>query len=235
MLKAVLFDLDGTLLPMNEEPFIKKYLGLLSLRMEDKGYPRDLFIKTLWDGTKNMYLNDGSKTNEEVFWDTVVSVFGKDSLNDKDYLDEFYTNEFLETKTECGDNPLAKPIVKFVKDNNLLCILSTNPLFPRVATKSRMGFVNLEESDFDYYSYYENSKFTKPNPKYFQEILDKFNLKSDEVILFGNNTYEDGECTLQLGIKTYIVKGYIINHPKTKNSFQEITMEEIISTIKSHL
>ena len=46
MLKAVLFDLDGTfLLPMNEETFIPKYLDLLSTRMEPKGYNKEAFIK----------------------------------------------------------------------------------------------------------------------------------------------------------------------------------------------
>ena len=197
MLKAVLFDLDGTLLPMNEETFIPKYLDLLSTRMEPKGYNKETFIKVLWSGTKKMYLNDGTKTNEEVFWEEFASYFGNDALKDKNYVDEFYTNEFLQTKSECKENPLAKQIVKFVKDNNLLCILSTNPIFPRVATKSRMGFINLEETDFDYYSYYENSKYTKPNPLYFQDILDRYNLKPEEVILFGNNTYEDGECAFE--------------------------------------
>lgn len=134
MIKAVLSDLDGTLLPMNEETFIPMYLNLLSERMEPKGYNKESFINVLWSGTKKMYLNDGSKTNEDVFWNEFSSYFGVDSLKDKDYIDEFYTTEFLQTKSECKDNPLAKQIVKFVKDNNLLCVLSTNPLFPRVAT-----------------------------------------------------------------------------------------------------
>ena len=98
-----------------------------------------------------------------------------------------------------------------------------------------MGFVGLEESDFDYYSYYENSKYTKPNPMYFKDILDKFNLKPEEVILFGNNTYEDGECALKLGIKTYLVKGYIIYNPKATHTFKEIEMKDVIPTIKSYL
>ena len=235
MLKAVLFDLDGTLLPMNEETFIPKYLKLLSERMEPKGYNKEDFIKVLWSGTKKMYLNDGAKTNEDVFWEEFSSYFGKEALKDKCYIDEFYTNEFLQTKSECFSNPLAKLIVKFVKDNNLLCILSTNPLFPKVATISRMGFVGLDESDFDYISCYENSKFSKPNPLYFKEILEKFNLKPNEIILFGNNTYEDGECALKLGIKTYLIKGYIIYNPKSAHKFEEIDMDEIISKIKYHL
>ena len=235
MLKAVLFDLDGTLLPMNEEEFIPLYLDLLATRMESKGYNKEKFISALWSGTKKMYLNNGTKTNGEIFWDEFSSHFGKDSLKDKEYIDEFYTNEFLKTKEACKENKYAKEIVKFVKNSNLLCILSTNPIFPKIATKTRMGFVGLIENDFDYYSYYENSHYTKPNPYYFLEILDKFNLKSDEVILFGNNTFEDGECALKCGIKTYIVDGFVIYHDKSFHSFPVIKMEDVTKIIKNHL
>lgn len=65
MLKAVLFDLDGTLLPMDEQEFTKGYFGLLCRHLAPLGYDKDLLIKTVWDGTKLMLKNDGSKTNEE--------------------------------------------------------------------------------------------------------------------------------------------------------------------------
>jgi FMN phosphatase YigB (HAD superfamily) len=54
-----------------------------------------------------------------------------------------------------------------------------------------MSFNDLYEDDFDYITSYENSNYTKPNPMYFQILLDEFNLKPEEVILFGNNEYED--------------------------------------------
>lgn len=235
MLKAVFFDLDGTLLPLKEDLFINTYLELLSTRLETRGYNKEKFIKTLWDGTKKMYINDGSKTNEELFWEEFVSVYGKESLKDKEFIDDFYNNEFLLTKKVCGENKYAREIVEFVKNNNLICVLSTNPLFPQIATRQRMGFVGLKEDDFDYYSHYSNSSYSKPNPKYFMELLKMFNLKPDEVILFGNNTYEDGECALMCGIKTYLVEGYIINNPKATHTFPVIKMEEVTSVIRKHL
>ena len=82
MLKAVFFDLDGTLLPLNEEEFTKIYFGLLSKRMIPLGYEPEELISVIWAGTKAMYKNDGIKTNEEVFWDVFKSHYGIEKMKD---------------------------------------------------------------------------------------------------------------------------------------------------------
>lgn len=235
MIKAIFFDLDGTLLPMDEKKFTYGYFQAIYDKVKDLGYDKNQLIDTILKGTEAMYRNNGIKSNEEVFWEYFVSVYGKDKLKDKVLFDDFYKNEFYSTKQYCNDNPLAKDIVKYCNDNFEYVLLTTNPIFPYDATKARMSFVDLNPSDFDLITTYENSSYTKPNPKYFKTILEKYNLKSDEIIYFGNNTLEDGECALSLGIKTYLVKGNIIYDPKARHEFEEISMEEIIPTIKTLL
>ena len=235
MLKAVFFDLDGTLLPLNEEEFTKIYFGLLSKRMIPLGYEPEELISVIWAGTKAMYKNDGSKTNEEVFWDVFKSHYGIEKMKDKEYIDEFYTNEFRKTKESCEENPLAKDIISFCKDNNLLVVLSTNPIFPKTGTMTRMSYIGLNEEDFDYVTYYENSSYCKPNPMYFKKLLNKFNLKPEEVIVFGNNTYEDGECAKLCGIECFVVGNYVINSPKTNTQFEHVLMKKVIDKIKKYL
>lgn len=235
MLKAIFFDLDGTLLPLDEEKFTQIYFGMLCKRMAPLGYDSEKLVKTIWLGTKAMYKNDGSITNEEVFWKYFESIYGTKALSDKEYLDAFYTNEFKSVKSSCEDNPYIVDIIKCCKENKLLAVLSTNPIFPKIGTLTRMGFIGLKEEDFDYITTYENSSYTKPNPKYFQVLLDKFNLKPNEVILFGNNTLEDGDCSNALGIKCYMVGDYIINDERTLNKYEHIKMDEVVNTIKKHL
>ena len=87
-MNTILFDLDGTLLPMDEQEFTKGYFGLLCRRLAPLGYDKDLLIKTVWEGTKLMLKNDGSKTNEEVFWNHFASIYGKDKLKDKEEIDK---------------------------------------------------------------------------------------------------------------------------------------------------
>ena len=235
MLKAVFFDLDGTLLPLDEDLFIKIYFKLLCDKLSPLGYESEKLVSVIWQGTKKMYANDGKISNEEVFWNNFKDNYGVEKLNDKKIIDEFYLNEFKEVKKSCEENPLARKIVTFCKENNLQVILTTNPVFPKVATLTRMSFVNLYENDFDYITTYENSFYTKPNPKYFLKILEKFNLKPEEVVLFGNNTLEDGDCSNACEIKCYMVGNYIINHDKSVGEYEHINMEDVIQTIKKSL
>ena len=96
---------------------------------------------------------------------------------------------------------------------------------------TRLGFVGLTEKDFDYISSYEISHHSKPNPKYFQEILDNNNLKADEVIMFGNSESEDYEPATVCGIECYLI-GYCISLKSDKTPRQPLTYEQAIQKIK---
>ena len=97
MIKAVLFDLDGTLLQMDQDNFIKTYLEGLASRLVPLGYDKDTFIKGIWLGTGAMVKNDGTKMNEKVFWDTFVKICGERALNDIPTFDDFYEKNNNET------------------------------------------------------------------------------------------------------------------------------------------
>lgn len=232
MIKAVFFDLDGTLLPMDEKEFTNLYFELLANKMEPFGYEKNKLIETIWAGTKAMYKNDGSKTNEQAFWDTFSLMYGSDKLSDKKIFDEFYSNEFKNTIKACKKNDYARKSVLFAKALGLKVILSTNPIFPYVGTKTRMRFNDLNEEMFDFITTYENFNYTKPNPMYFKELLNKFNLLPNEVILFGNNNVEDGKCSRMLGIKCYLVGDNLILDPNEDYEYPKIKMNDIIKVIQ---
>lgn len=205
MIKAVIFDLDGTLLPMNEDEFVKVYFGLLCKRLVPLGYNKDELISTIWAGTKAVAKNDGNKTNEEVFWNVFTEKYSINSLKDKLQFDEFYVNEFNQTIVSCGENPLATDVINLIKQKGLKTILASNPVFPINGMLTRMGFIGLKSDDFDYITSYENSHYAKPNPKYYEEILQKNNLLASEVIFFGNSEKEDYIPATSIGINTYLI------------------------------
>lgn len=96
MLTTILFDLDGTLLPMDQEVFVKDYLNRLAAKMVPYGYDPQMLVKAVWRGTGAMVANDGRKTNETVFWEAFADMFGQDALEDVPLYDEFYETEFQE-------------------------------------------------------------------------------------------------------------------------------------------
>ena len=235
MLKAVLFDLDGTLLPMSEDEFVKLYFGALCKKVAPYGYDSEEFVKVIWAGTKAMAKNDGSKTNEEAFWQNFAAHYGEQKLNDKKYFDDFYLNEFKCTKACVKENPYLSDILTLIKNLGLKVILATNPLFPKEGTYTRMGYLGLTPQDFEYISTYENSHYAKPNPQYFVEILDKHNLKPDEVIYFGNSESEDLIPATSLGIRTYLVGDFITHVKEGSQNPPHYPLSEITNIIKQSI
>lgn len=210
-IKAVLFDLDGTLLPMDQEEFVKAYLGLLGKRLAPKGYEFEKFIKVMWAGVGAMVKNDGTCTNEERFWKVFTEAFGEKSMEDKPFIDEFYHTEFNKVQAVCGFDSKAKEIITLVKEKGFLPVLATNPLFPHTATENRMRWAGLEPEMFAAYTTYEDCHFCKPNPKYYQELLEKLQLKPEECVMVGNDFDEDIVPTEGLGMKTFLLTDCLIN------------------------
>ena len=208
--KAVFFDLDGTLLPMDQDKFVKYYFGLLGARLAERGYDTKQLMNSLWTGISSMVKNDGSKTNEEVFWDKFEEIYGEKILEDRPYIDEFYANEFNKVQPSCGYTPCAKEVIDILKGKGKRLILATNPIFPARATQHRMRWAGLSPEDFEVYTTYENSNFCKPNPKYYMEILDKIGCKPEECVMVGNDVTEDMVAET-LGMKVFLLTDCLIN------------------------
>jgi len=103
MKKAILFDLDGTLLPMDQDIFVKTYFGLMAKRMAQFGYKPDELIHTIWTGITAVIKNDGILTNEDLFWKCFAQVYGDEKTrNDRVKFDEFYREDFPKVKSVCG-------------------------------------------------------------------------------------------------------------------------------------
>ena len=210
MTKAILFDLDGTLLPMDQEVFVKDYLGRMAIFLAPHGYDPQSLIKAVWAGTGAMVKNDGKALNEDVFWYVFNSILGRDAKQDLALFEEFYRTEFQKAKDSCGFNPMAAETVRQIKDMGYRLILATNPLFPAIATYSRIRWAGLNPEDFELITTYENSRFCKPNPDYYREILGKIALDGSQCLMVGNDVGED-MIAGTLGMKTFLLTDCLIN------------------------
>lgn len=208
MKTTVLFDLDGTLLPMSQDEFIKHYFGHLAAKMMPYGLDKDTLIAAVWEGTKAMIQNDGSVKNEKVFWDCFSKILGNQVLELIPAFEAFYENEFNNVKDIIKPTTLSKEIVHYLKAKGYSVILATNPLFPPVAVNTRLGWIGLTLEDFDYVTTYDNSSYCKPNLNYYKEILEINNKTPEECTMIGNNMIED-MCAKELGIDTYLVTDFI--------------------------
>ena len=138
-IKMIMFDLDGTLLPMDMDEFTGGYFKLLAAKVAPHGYEPQSLVKAIWHGVTAMVKNEGSCKNEDAFWKDFASIYGEQkAAEDRPLFEEFYANEFQEAKRFCGYNPAAAETVRWIKEHGFRIGLATNPLFPSIATESRI-------------------------------------------------------------------------------------------------
>ncbi len=209
-IRAVFFDLDGTLLPMDQDIFIKAYLGGLVKTLAPKGYDPKGVADALWTSTRAMMKNDGAVSNEEVFWRSFCQILGDEVRSEEANLVEFYKGDFQSVKNVCGYTPKSKELVECIKAAGLTVVLATSPLFPKIATDSRIRWAGLEPEDFAYVTTYENSKYCKPNPVYYTDLLSKMGLKAEECVMIGNDVGDD-MVAKDIGMEVFLLTDCLIN------------------------
>ncbi len=211
MYQGILFDLDGTLLPMDYDEFSRGYFHLLSRAAEPFGFAQKPFLGAMMQGVSAMVKNDGKKTNEDAFWDTFCAVSQKDCRHLIPHFEVFYETEFHKCRAFTGENPLAKEAIRLAHSKAEKVILATNPLFPMSAIAARLSWVGLSPEDFDLVTDYASCHFCKPNPAYFSEILEKERLSPEKCLMVGNNVQEDMEAAEKAGIPGFLVTDCLIN------------------------
>ncbi len=209
--KAILFDMDGTLVPMDMQVFINSFMEKLLKKLEYLGVPSETAMKNTWKGIKAMVENDGTQLNEAVFRSTYLELYGEETTQEiMEKTIEFYQDEFCLVKSDVGENPLAKEAVRLAHEKADIVILATNPFFPMVAQKERLRWVDLDTSDFDLITSYENSNFCKPNPNYFLMICEKMGLNPSECLMIGNDEREDMKTAAAAGMDGYLITDCLI-------------------------
>ena len=232
-IKVVLFDLDGTLLPMDQDLFLKTYMGKISRRMASFGYePREL-ISSIMLGTRDMILNDGANTNEKVFWERFCKIYGENALGDMEKFDAFYVEEFDSISSVCGHTPKALQTVNAIKKMGYRVALATNPVFPSIATEKRIAWAGFSTNDFEIFTTYENSHSSKPNLDYYREVAQKLNVLPEECLMVGNDVSDD-MVARELGMKVFLLTDCLINKENADISeYPNGSFEELMSYIEN--
>ena len=231
-LRCVLFDLDGTLLPMDQEEFTKAYFHLLAKKLAPRGYEPKALVDAIWAGTAAMVKNDGQCSNEEAFWQRFSQIYGPKVQEDKPVFEEFYANEFQNARTACGFNPRAAETVAAIRWMGYQVALATNPIFPAVATESRIRWAGLEPADFTLYTTYENSTHCKPNPAYFRDVAESLHLAPESCLMVGNDALED-TAAAQVGMKVFLLTDCLINKDgRDISAYPQGSFEQLLDYVK---
>lgn len=210
---TILFDLDGTLLPMQQDEFTMAYFDRLSKKLAPYGYEPKRLIDGVWQSTKAMVMNNGKQTNEQVFWKEFAGIFGDKVYSDADKFDKFYETDFDKLKSHCSYNKQANQTIQTLKEKGFTLVLASNPIFPMAAQKKRMLWAGVNPDNFALITSYENSHYCKPNPLYYKEIIEKIGVKPGDCLMVGNDTTEDA-AAMSVGVDFFLLTDCLLNNER---------------------
>ena len=233
MIKVIMFDLDGTLLPMNQDSFVKAYFGGLAKKIEPFGFKPEEVVNAVTKGVGAMIKNDGTLTHEEVFWNKFSELLGEGIKEHKDLFEDYYKNEFQQVRNVCGFDERARKAVEIAKEKGFRVALATSPMFPKIATESRMSWAGFKPTDFEIYSTYEDYSFCKPNLNYYKAVIESLDVLPEECVMVGNDVLED-MVAKELGVEVFLLTDNLINRKdKDFSEYNQGGFDELIEYLKS--
>ena len=206
-MKAVLFDLDGTLLDIRIDEFVSRYFGALAGTMASilpDGADVARAMEAVRSGTAEMMTAHPGRTNRDVFNDRFRSLVGIDLEAHQDELDDFYENVFPGLRGDIGPMPGAQIAVKAARAHGLRVAIATNPIFPRRAIEHRMGWAGISFDDVDHVTTYETMHACKPNPAYFIQTAANLDVNPADCLMVGDDRFLDLPAA-EVGMRTFYV------------------------------
>ncbi len=209
-IKAILFDLDGTLLRVHMTEFIPKYLqGLASYCVDPE--QTEIFIRTLLQSIRDLITTegDGAQTNEERIcrWMEEKLDISQERLQQS--LTRFKENGIAGLQSMVHSIPLAQQIVAECSATGIPLVLATNPVFPKFMIQARLTWGGLKEDDFCHMTSYENSHFCKPQAGYFTDVAEHLGVPPENCLMVGNDTSHD-LAAVAVGMQTYLVDTWLV-------------------------
>lgn len=206
--KAVLFDLDGTLLQAEMDEFIPTYIEGLYRHFIDIAQ-HYTFCTTIREAITALLAGEGGFLNNREFFFAVLGHRLKvDPETFEDRLAQYCADGMASLEAFIHPVPQASQILELCREQGLIVILATNPVFPRPLVDARLAWGGIGDFPFDLVTSLENTRYCKPDPRYFKDLLDHFGLDPAEAVMVGNDTEHD-LAARKVGITTFLVDTWI--------------------------
>ncbi len=204
-IRAVLFDLDDTLLENNMDRFVKEYFDLLTPHMAHMVLP-EKFVSALLHATFAMIENrDSAVTNRQAFINDFFPRVGWKAEEMMPLFDDFYAVQFDKLRSLTRPNPSARAAIQTAFDRGCDVVIATNPIFPETAIRQRIEWAGVSDFPFKLITSYEVMHFAKPNSRYYLEILEHIGRSPGECIMVGNDWDNDIAPAMKASLQVFWV------------------------------
>ncbi|MCH3943538.1 MAG: HAD family hydrolase [Atopobiaceae bacterium] len=199
MIKAVLFDMDDTLLDINLTLFATRFYArearILGHVARKPWIPIGAAIVRSYLAVADEGRED-DLTNESLFDQTFERATGI-PLDEPAIADAlgYYEREILPhmngTLVNAHPEPGGLAAVDKARDLGLTVALATNPSFSEAVVRCRMRWAGIDGEDFARVSHMGNSTRVKPSARYYEEFCSAIGFAPYECIMVGNDASRD--------------------------------------------
>ncbi len=207
MIKAVLLDLDNTLLHNPDREWVAAFR-----QQWDGHFDTRYSIENASGSLRNAigFLNSERPsylTNAEAMLASLASEMPQTEVQLSTAVSRFYEESYPCLQSITSPVAMAAELVETLLAQNLLVAIATNPLFPEAATCERIEWAGLGEfiTEFAFVTHSENMHFAKPSPAYYAETVARVGVEPDETLLIGDSKRNDIDPARAIGIHTWQV------------------------------
>lgn len=203
MIKAVLLDLDNTLIHNRDSDFVTAYLQSLDRHFHEHHGIKSVAEAVLAGLRLPKRRADDVRTNHAVMLNHLSLAVQRSPSELDSAFGEFYRREYPALK-ECtqalGDLPAR--LIRSLRDRDIAVVIATNPVYPAAAIEQRMQWAGLPHDPDTYalVTHAENMHYAKPDLAYFAEIIARVGVEPDEAVMIGDNPHNDIAAATAAGL-----------------------------------
>ena len=207
MIKAVLLDMDNTLLHNPDARFAKAFRQHF-----DDFFRAELGIDGSITALRAGFANMGRDlvncpSNFQALRDCLAHWLPMDADEAEHALRRFYAEVYGELQALVSPVAGAAELIESLLAQGLLVAIATNPLYPDSAIVKRLEWACLGGliDEFAFISHSENMHFAKPQTEYMAEVVARVGIEPDEALMVGDSAVNDMQAAHAIGCPSWHV------------------------------
>ena len=201
MLKAVLLDLDNTLILFDELEYYNAFFQKLNDFFSDE-FTQDELKERVVNGTMALRHNNGEKNNLKCFLEVFARGFEEKRAELWERFLVFYRKSYDDIKVAVAVPDGLHDGIGRLRQTGLKLVIASNPIFPMIAQKKRMQWGNLDPEGFDLFTDIENMSYVKPTIDYYCQACKMVGERPEACLMVGNDPVND-MAAAGAGLRTY--------------------------------
>jgi len=201
--RAILLDLDGTLLDIDFRSFMSDYVTRLAEHFADTIDP-EVFKGRLFQSTSAMIFNSvpGRTTLQAFLDDFSEAVPLPDDAMER--FEDFYARVFPRLGHWGRPSPGGRELIEAALERGLAVVVATAPFFPEPAIRERLRWAGVADLPFAFVSSSDKMTRSKPFPEYFLEISERIGVPPEQCLMVGDEALMDG-AAVKAGMQAALV------------------------------